>query len=127
MLINKVSYITLVMLLLTATSGFSMSSHFCGEELIKVSLFEQEIHCCQDSQETPDCCYNELLHINDQQEYFCPVFTWQTTSKFVTSFEFLIKQPSFDTVHHIDAKHSNPSISKNKDKYIYILNQSILI
>lgn len=126
-MIKKIPLIALMMLLLITTSGFSMFSHFCEEELIKVSLFEQEIHCCQDSQETPDCCYNELLQINDQWEYFGSVFTWQTTPKFFTGFELLMNQPCFDTVHHIGSKYPNPSVSKTKDKHIYILNQSILI
>ncbi len=54
-MLKRVSHIFLSALLLISTMGMAVSKHYCGENLVSVSLFEEADSCCGDT----DCCHNE--------------------------------------------------------------------
>ncbi len=59
----------LLLSVLVNSAGFTLSKHFCGEELAHVTLNEQKT-CCDSEENMPsDCCHDELdqLLLDDSQ------------------------------------------------------------
>lgn len=59
-------HITIAFLMLAMTTGFSVSKHYCGEDLISVSVNSDAKSCCDD-----DCegCRNEIEQLNLDQDF----------------------------------------------------------
>lgn len=57
-MLKKLSHITLSVLLLFATTGFSKSSHSCGGDRITVNIFADKEECCDGSMA---CCHEETI------------------------------------------------------------------
>ncbi|MDT8394583.1 MAG: hypothetical protein RQ761_12120 [Bacteroidales bacterium] len=55
MMLKKSIHILISILLLLATTGISISAHYCGEKLRAVSLMNTPAGCCDDA----SCCLNE--------------------------------------------------------------------
>jgi len=55
-MITKAKHIILSLLLLITTTGFALSKHYCGGELVSISLFSEAESCCN----LDDCCLNEI-------------------------------------------------------------------
>lgn len=54
------------MVLLISTMGISVSEHYCGEEVINISLNPVEKPCC----ETPsECCHNEYIFLQLKADF----------------------------------------------------------
>ena len=54
-MLRKILHITISIILLTTTVGFSVSKHYCGNELVSVSIDHEEKPCC----DMDACCHNE--------------------------------------------------------------------
>jgi len=54
-MITKANHTFLSLLLLITTTGFALSKHYCGGELISTSLYAEAESCC----DFGDCCKNE--------------------------------------------------------------------
>lgn len=54
-MLKKTSHIILSVLLLFATVGLAISKHYCGENHVSTSIFNEAESCCDGS----DCCKNE--------------------------------------------------------------------
>ena len=65
---RKITHIALVLILLTATIGFSVSKHYCGDRLVSVSINSEANSCC----DFGDCCHNETDYFQLNEDY---VFT----------------------------------------------------
>ncbi len=64
-MLKKISHIILSCLLLISTMGMTVSMHYCGEELISVSLLNEADSCC----DMGDCCQSET-HVYQVNEDF---------------------------------------------------------
>ncbi len=64
-MLKKISHIILSCLLLISTMGMAVSMHYCGEELISVSLLNEADSCC----DMGDCCQSET-HVYQVNEDF---------------------------------------------------------
>ena len=53
---RKLINIIVSLLLLTTTVGFSISKHYCGDELISISVSHEAESCCDMNS---GCCHNE--------------------------------------------------------------------
>jgi hypothetical protein len=67
-MLKKVSHIFLSALLLISTMGMAVSKHYCGENLVSVSLFEEADSCCGDA----DCCHNENQSYKVKDDFSVP-------------------------------------------------------
>ncbi len=54
-MIRKISNIIIAIILLVSTTGFTISKHYCGNELITVEINGEAESCC----DSPDCCHTE--------------------------------------------------------------------
>lgn len=59
---KRIFHLILVFLLITATSGVAVSSHYCGEILKNISI-NKEHHCCQEEEMPEDCCFDDVQNI----------------------------------------------------------------
>jgi hypothetical protein len=72
-MIRKVIHITLVMLLLTTSTGMTIYTHYCGSTFKSVSVDNVPHSCCGD-----DCsdCHNESVTIKIHDDYSAKAFTF---------------------------------------------------
>lgn len=69
-MLRKILNIILVALLLMASTGFTVSKHYCGEELISVAINEEPKTCCDG--EMKGCCTQETLIFQIEDNFFSP-------------------------------------------------------
>lgn len=55
-MIKRISHIIVAVLLIVATSGFTIHQHYCHGNLVEISIFNELDYCCG---EGADCCNNE--------------------------------------------------------------------
>ena len=73
-MLKRISHISLVLLLLAATTGMTISEHYCGDNLKSVSLFSSPESCC----DIPDgCCHDESITIDIEDEFSVSSFTFE--------------------------------------------------
>ena len=63
-MLKKVSHILLSFLLLITTMGMTVNSHYCGNDLVSISVISESQSCC----ETPNCCHNESMLIKLEED-----------------------------------------------------------
>jgi len=63
-MLKKFTHIALIILMIVATSGFTISKHYCGNHLVSVSLFKSVKCACGDKD-----CHNELKQIKVTDNY----------------------------------------------------------
>ena len=56
---RQVVSVFLLFSLLVSSAGFTLSKHFCGEELAHVTLNETKT-CCESEDMPSDCCHDEV-------------------------------------------------------------------
>jgi len=63
---RKLIHITISALLLSVTAGYSISKHYCKNNLVSVSI-NQEAETCCDKKGEKECCHNETesFQLND--------------------------------------------------------------
>jgi hypothetical protein len=66
-MVKKAGHILIILLLLFVTSGLTINRHFCGNDLIKISIYKSTGNCCD--QNCPGCHNEKIsLRITDQFE-----------------------------------------------------------
>ena len=60
-MLKRLVHIISALLLLTATTGFTISKHYCGTEVVSVSINSEAESCCG-GMCSSDCCHNETEH-----------------------------------------------------------------
>ena len=55
---KRLIHITLALLLLSTTTGFTLSTHYCGTDVVSVSINAEAESCCG-GMGSSDCCHNE--------------------------------------------------------------------
>lgn len=58
----------MILLLLLSTMGIAVSKHYCGENLVSVSFFDEANKCCDDG----DCCHNDNLFFQVNDDFSVP-------------------------------------------------------
>ena len=66
---KRISHIILSFVLLVSTMGMAVSKHYCGEDLISVSVFNSENDACCDMD---DCCHDEAHFFKVQEDFYTP-------------------------------------------------------
>ena len=65
-MLKKLVNIIIVGLLLVSTTGFSLSKHYCGSNLIEVKLNQEAKSCCGMNSQ---CCHNEVNHFQLDEDF----------------------------------------------------------
>jgi hypothetical protein len=63
-MLKRITHIALILLLIVATTGVTISRHYCGNYLIAVSLFKSVKCACGDKD-----CHNEIKQIKVTDNY----------------------------------------------------------
>jgi hypothetical protein len=66
-MLRKTIHIIISALLLTATTGYTVSRHYCGDTLVSFSLFAEAEACCEDV--SGECCHDVSEHFQVEQEF----------------------------------------------------------
>ena len=53
-MLRKIVHIVLVIFLMVLTTGISISKHYCGEEIVRISLSSEHQSCCAEGEF--NCC-----------------------------------------------------------------------
>ncbi|WP_423127562.1 HYC_CC_PP family protein [Gaoshiqia sp. Z1-71] len=75
-MLRKISHITLMLLLLVLTAGFTVSRHYCGDSLMDVTFFSGSATSCDESGMTcssDDCCHDESQVFQLDHQYTSPI------------------------------------------------------
>jgi hypothetical protein len=102
--LKRLSYIFISLLLVVATSGVTISKHFCGGSLVSTSIFANDNVCCGSH---CNSCHDE-------------VFSFKVIDNYVSS-SFKIDQPreiTFDWLVAFSSDLFYPSLQSN-----FLLNQ----
>jgi hypothetical protein len=65
-MIKRILHIIIALFLLITTMGFTVSKHYCGGDLIKVTINAEAESCC-DMED--GCCRNETKHYQLEEDY----------------------------------------------------------
>jgi len=74
-MIRKISHISLILVLFFLTIGFTVSKHYCGGELVDVSVLTGNAAGCSDDDggcEMGGCCHNESHVFQLHEDYTSP-------------------------------------------------------
>ena len=66
-MLKKIAHIVLILLLTVATTGFTISSHYCGNHLVAVSIFKLDKCNCGDKD-----CHTDVRQIKVSDNYSTP-------------------------------------------------------
>lgn len=61
-MIKKVAILSLLLVYFTVTVGFTMSAHFCGGQVTKVSFSSKKLFCGEKEMEMR-CCHNKHIDV----------------------------------------------------------------
>ena len=67
-MLQKISHIILASLLMISTVGMAVNKHYCGGEIVSVSLYDNGDSCC----DMDDCCKNETQVFQVKEEFSVP-------------------------------------------------------
>jgi len=59
-IVKKILNISLILILTIVTIGISVSQHYCGDQLVSVSVNETTESCCG---MMGNCCQNKIIHL----------------------------------------------------------------
>ena len=62
---KTIAHTILALFLLVATTGVTISMHYCGGSLVSTSINQQAESCCDDD----SCCENKNLHYELENDY----------------------------------------------------------
>ena len=70
---RRITHLFLALLLMTSTVGFTVSKHYCGSELIEVSINSKAKPCCDDVGSS-SCCHDEMAYFQLKEDFVSPVY-----------------------------------------------------
>jgi hypothetical protein len=68
-MLKRISHIILSLVLLVSTMGMAVSKHYCGENLVSVSVFSNDNDSCCDMD---NCCQNETNVYQVKEDFSVP-------------------------------------------------------
>ncbi len=66
---RTIAHTVLALFLLVATTGVTISMHYCGGSLVSTSINHEAKSCCEDD----GCCENKNLHYELENDYVAPI------------------------------------------------------
>lgn len=66
-MLKKIIHIAVALLLLTTTAGFTVSKHYCNNNLISVSIYGNATPC--NHQGNDNCCHDSKNHFQVEDEF----------------------------------------------------------
>ena len=69
MMMRTILHIMLIGIVLTASSGFAISFHFCGDHLVSVFVNSEDEPCCG---ENSSCCHSETDYLQMDEDGLTP-------------------------------------------------------
>lgn len=81
-MVKKIIHITLALTLLVVTMGFTVSKHYCGDNLVSISVNHEAKSCC----DMDGCCHNETNHYQLEEDF---VYSLVTTDIQIQSIDVL--------------------------------------
>lgn len=76
-MLRKIIHIALALLFLVSTMGVTISMHYCGDNLISMSVIGEAESCCGDD---CGCCDNETIHLEVEDDYVSPLIVQSNAS-----------------------------------------------
>lgn len=67
MMLEKVIHIVVALLLILTTAGFTVSKHYCNDNLVSVSIYGDAARC--NHQNHDSCCHNSINHFQVEDEF----------------------------------------------------------
>ena len=67
-MLKKILNITTSLLLLLATTGFTVSEHYCGSRIVDVAFDTLPNSCC-DSHDMDNCCHDKTEHFQVKENF----------------------------------------------------------
>ena len=116
-MIRKTVKITLLIVFLLSSVGYSVSNHYCGNARISASIGMQAKSCCGD--ESGTCCHNETKHYQIEDSYVASTQDINDQTKSISDLIFFVSNLSqFSTCDVINTEiqliaESPPPISLN--------------
>ena len=98
-MIKKISHISFALLLIVATTGMTISEHFCGSDLISIELNSTPESCCDDNS---DCCHNESFTFEIEDEFSISSYTFEFA-------QYAVELTTFVELLQIDVPEVNSS------------------
>lgn len=134
-MLHKILSIAMAFVVLFSTMSFTISKHYCGSNLVDVSLFKEAKSCGMEMQNTlskdcsvvkKNCCSNEQIVIEGQGNLKLDFLNFDFQQKifiasFVYTYSHLFKSIAKENIHFKD--YSPPLIVKD----IQVLDQVYLI
>ncbi len=68
---GKILHIILALVLLTATTGFSVSDHDCDMQMVQAVESMDTGSCCVEM-DMPECCVDSAEYLRFQMDFVCP-------------------------------------------------------
>ena len=72
-------------LLLVSTTGFSVSEHFCGTNLVSVEINQEAEPCCDNEM----CCHSEMQFFQLDEDYVTTQFRFEYLSSALDKVNFV--------------------------------------
>jgi len=75
-MLRKSGNIITMLLLLISTTGFAVSEHFCGTDLVSIEINKEADNCCDSGM----CCHSEtqFFQLDDDFNFTASTFDFQT-------------------------------------------------
>ncbi len=116
-MLRKTVHIIITALLLTATTGFTVSRHYCGNTLVSFSLSAEAAACCEDI--SGECCHDVSEHFEIDQEF--------VTSSLSLENVFFFTYESIQSVTNFQNPESNSGISTVPEKLFPLKTHLLLV
>ena len=91
-MIRKTVNITLLIVFLLSSVGYSVSMHYCGNTLISTSIGSESRSCCGD--ESGTCCHNETKHYQIEDSYVASMQDINNQTKSISDLIFFVSNLS---------------------------------
>lgn len=67
---RRITHIIFALFLMVATTGITLSIHYCGGKIVSASIYKEAKTCCDGK---GGCCENKTLHFEVEDDYISPV------------------------------------------------------
>jgi hypothetical protein len=92
---RTLSHIIIAFLVLSTTTGFSISKHYCSNNLVSITINHEAESCC----DMDDCCHNETNHYQLEDNF---VFSYVITDVDIQTIDILF--PVIFTILNVETE-----------------------
>jgi len=84
-MVRKFGNIVVMCLLLISTTGFSVSTHFCGSRLVSIEVNKEAEPCCDNGM----CCHSEMHFFQLDEDFVTTAASFDFESTFPAELNFV--------------------------------------